>query len=52
MPRKCLAVGDHVLRFEARRLGEGPIIVKELSIEFGASHERARQTEVRNFEKI
>jgi DNA-directed RNA polymerase sigma subunit (sigma70/sigma32) len=52
MPRERLAVGDHVLRFEARRLGEGPIIVEELSTELGASHERVRQTEVRTFEKI
>src|SRR3954469_18275874 len=38
--------------FEARRLAEDPIPLKELCSEFGVSRERVRQIEVRAFEKV
>ena len=38
--------------FEARRLSDDPITLEELSSEFGVSHERVRQIEVRAFEKV
>ena len=38
--------------FEARRLTEEPITLKELADEFGVSRERVRQIEVRAFEKL
>ena len=38
--------------FEARRLAEEPITLKELADEFGVSRERVRQIEVRAFEKV
>ncbi len=38
--------------FEARRLGEEPMTLEELSDEFDISRERVRQIEVRAFEKV
>jgi RNA polymerase sigma-32 factor len=38
--------------FEARRLADGPMTLKELAGEFGVSRERVRQIEVRAFEKV
>jgi RNA polymerase sigma-32 factor len=38
--------------FEARRLVEGPIRLKELADEFGVSRERVRQIDARVFEKV
>ncbi len=38
--------------FEARRLADEPITLEELAKEFGVSRERARQLEVRAFQKI
>ena len=38
--------------FEARRLADDPVTLEELSTEFGVSRERARQIEVRAFEKV
>src|SRR5947208_5691911 len=38
--------------FEARRLADDPITLEDLADEFGVSRERARQIEVRAFEKI
>jgi len=38
--------------FEARRLAEGPIRLKELADEFGVSRERVRQIDARVFEKV
>jgi RNA polymerase sigma-32 factor len=38
--------------FEARRLGEEPVTLEELSDEFDISRERVRQIEVRAFEKV
>jgi RNA polymerase sigma-32 factor len=38
--------------FEARRLAEEPITLKELADEFGVSRERVRQIGVRAFEKV
>jgi RNA polymerase sigma-32 factor len=38
--------------FEGRRLAEDPITLAELADEFGVSRERARQIEVRAFEKV
>jgi len=56
--RKALASALSVLNdrerriFEARRLAEEPITLKELADEFGVSRERVRQIEVRAFEKV
>jgi RNA polymerase sigma-32 factor len=38
--------------FEARRLADEPATLEELAEEFGVSHERVRQIEVRAFEKV
>jgi RNA polymerase sigma-32 factor len=38
--------------FEARRLGDEPVTLEELSDEFDISRERVRQIEVRAFEKV
>jgi RNA polymerase sigma-32 factor len=38
--------------FEARRLAENPITLKELAREFGVCRERVRQIEVRSVEKV
>ena len=38
--------------FEARRLAEDPITLKELAEEFGVSRERVRQIELKSFEKM
>jgi RNA polymerase sigma-32 factor len=38
--------------FEARRLAEDPITLRELAEEFGLSRERVRQIEVRSVEKL
>jgi len=38
--------------FEARRLAENPITLKELAGEFGLCRERVRQIEVRSVEKV
>ena len=38
--------------FEGRRLAEDPLTLAELADEFGVSRERARQIEVRAFEKV
>jgi RNA polymerase sigma-32 factor len=38
--------------FEARRLGDDPMTLEELSDEFDISRERVRQIEVRAFEKV
>jgi RNA polymerase sigma-32 factor len=38
--------------FEARRLADDPITLEDLAAEFGVSRERARQIEVRAFEKV
>jgi RNA polymerase sigma-32 factor len=38
--------------FEARRLADDPITLEELAGEFGVSRERARQIDVRAFEKV
>ena len=38
--------------FEARRLGDDPVTLEELSDEFDISRERVRQIEVRAFEKV
>ena len=56
--RKALADALGVLNerdrriFEGRRLAEDPITLAELADEFGVSRERARQIEVRAFEKV
>ena len=56
--RKALASALSVLNdrerriFEARRLAEDPITLKELAEEFGVSRERVRQIEVCAFEKV
>ena len=56
--RKALASALSVLNdrerriFEARRLAEEPITLKELADEFGVSRERVRQIGVRAFEKV
>jgi RNA polymerase sigma-32 factor len=47
------ALNDRERRiFEARRLAEEPITLKELADEFGVSRERVRQIGVRAFEKV
>ena len=47
------ALNDRERRiFEARRLAEGPITLKELADEFGVSRERVRQIGVCAFEKV
>ena len=47
------ALNDRERRiFEARRLAEEPIPLKELADEFGVSRERVRQIGVRAFEKV
>ena len=38
--------------FEARRLTEEPITLKELADEFGVSRERVRQIDVSSFVKV
>jgi RNA polymerase sigma-32 factor len=38
--------------FEARRLADDPMTLEALSHEFGISHERVRQIEIRAFEKV
>ena len=56
--RKALASALSVLNdrerriFEARRLAENPITLKELAGEFGLCRERVRQIEVRSVEKV
>jgi RNA polymerase sigma-32 factor len=56
--RKTLASALCVLNdrerriFEARRLAEDPITLKELADEFGVSRERVRQIEVSSLEKV
>src|SRR5499433_858515 len=56
--RKALALAVSALNdrerriFEARRLAEEPITLKELADEFGVSRERVRQIGVRAFEKV
>src|SRR5438477_5391721 len=56
--RKALASALSVLNdrerriFEARRLAEEPITLKELADEFGVSRERVRQIGARAFEKV
>ena len=56
--RKALASALSVLNdrerriFEARRLAEDPITLKELADEFSVSRERVRQIEVSAFEKV
>jgi RNA polymerase sigma-32 factor len=56
--RKALASALSVLNdrerrvFEARRLSEDSITLKELAEEFGVSRERVRQIEVRAFERV
>jgi RNA polymerase sigma-32 factor len=56
--RKALATALSALNdrerriFEARRLAEEPITLKELADEFGVSRERVRQIGVRAFEKV
>jgi RNA polymerase sigma-32 factor len=56
--RKMLALALSVLNdrerriFEARRLAEDPIMLKELAEEFGVTRERVRQIEVCAFEKV
>jgi RNA polymerase sigma-32 factor len=56
--RKALAAALFVLNdrerriFEARRLAENPITLREIAAEFGVSCERVRQIEVRAFEKV
>ena len=57
-PQKALAsalsaLNDRERRiFEARRLAEEPITLKELADEFGVSRERVRQIGVCAFEKV
>ena len=47
------ALNDRERRiFEARRLAEEPITLKELADEFGVSRERVRQIDVSSFEKV
>jgi RNA polymerase sigma-32 factor len=47
------ALNDRERRiFEARRLAEEPITLKELADEFGVSRERVRQIDVRSLEKV
>jgi len=47
------ALNDRERRiFEARRLAEEPITLKELADEFGVSRERVRQIGVCAFEKV
>jgi len=47
------ALNDRERRiFEARRLAEEPIALRELADEFGVSRERVRQIGVRAFEKV
>src|SRR5258705_2051425 len=47
------ALNDRERRiFEARRLAEEPITLKELADEFGVSRERVRQIGVRAFENV
>jgi RNA polymerase sigma-32 factor len=56
--RKVLALALSVLNdrerriFEARRVAEDPITLKELAAEFCVTRERVRQIEVRAFEKV
>jgi RNA polymerase sigma-32 factor len=52
--RESLSVLDGQERriFEARRLADEPSSLDELAREFGVSRERARQIEVRAFEKV
>jgi RNA polymerase sigma-32 factor len=52
--RESLSVLDGQERriFEARRLADEPSSLDELAHEFGVSCERARQIEVRAFEKV
>jgi RNA polymerase sigma-32 factor len=52
--RESLSVLDGQERriFEARRLADEPSSLDELAHEFGVSRERARQIEVRAFEKV
>ncbi len=56
--RRALASALSVLNdrerriFEARRLAEDPIRLRELAEEFGLSRERVRQIEVRSVEKV
>ena len=56
--RRALASALSVLNdrerriFEARRLAENPITLKELAREFGMCRERVRQIEVRSVEKV
>jgi RNA polymerase sigma-32 factor len=46
-------LSDRELRvFEARRLAEEPISLQELSNEFGVSHQRVHQIELRAFNKV
>jgi RNA polymerase sigma-32 factor len=47
------ALNDRERRiFEARRLAEEPITLKQLADEFGVSRERVRQIDVRSLEKV
>jgi RNA polymerase sigma-32 factor len=56
--RRALASALSVLNdrerriFEARRLAEDPITLKDLAEEFGVSRERVRQIDVSSFEKV
>jgi RNA polymerase sigma-32 factor len=52
--REALIVLDDRERriFEARHLADQPIALEDLAEEFGVSHERVRQIEVRVFEKV
>ena len=52
--RKALVVLDDRERriFEARHLADDPITLESLAEEFGVSHERVRQIEVRAFGKV
>jgi RNA polymerase sigma-32 factor len=52
--REALIVLDDRERriFEARHLADKPITLEGLAEEFGVSHERLRQIEVRTFEKV
>jgi RNA polymerase sigma-32 factor len=51
---QALSVLDHRERriFEARRLVDDPISLADLAGEFGVSHERVRQIELRAFKKV
>jgi RNA polymerase sigma-32 factor len=52
--REALVVLDDRERriFEARHLADEPITLEDLAVDFGISHERVRQIEVRAFEKV